>query len=64
MDGQIILKVVCHDIRTIFSVTCDITAPTRLKSRTEFSIIGVEFLSSGCGYVACDTNLPKIALIS
>ena len=36
------LKELCHDIKSInfLSVTHDITAPTRLKSRTEISING------------------------
>ena len=51
-------------IRAKISVTRDITTPTRLKSHTEFSINGTIFQSNGCDYVACDTNLLKIALIS
>ena len=37
-----LLKALCHDIRAIFNklVSHDITAPTRLKSHTEFSING------------------------
>ena len=37
-----LLKALCHDLRVIFNklVSHDITAPTRLKSRTEFSING------------------------